>query len=60
MAGLMKLLDPVIAPVAKLYRSQLAKDLNKMGKLDNYLEVLKCWKSSAFVARLLSLAKMEV
>jgi hypothetical protein len=35
MAGLMKLLDPIIAPVAKLYKAQLAKDLNKMGELDN-------------------------
>lgn len=33
MAGLLKLLDPIIAPAAKLYRAQLAKDLNKMGKL---------------------------
>ena len=33
MAGLLKLLDPIIAPAAKLYRAQLAKDLNKMGEL---------------------------
>jgi len=32
MAGILKLLDPIIAPAAKLYRAQLAKDLNKMGE----------------------------
>ena len=32
MSALLKMLDPLLKPAARLYQAQLAKDLNKMGK----------------------------